>query len=130
MKNLIRYLLPSQQWALIVIIVMGIGTGLIAYLLYVSKPVSYLSDDPKTCVNCHVMAPFYDSWQHSSHAHVTTCNDCHVPHTSKLCWDCHREVPHGRVHSLSASPDANVPLPESPVPDWLKSQTEKNTTGK
>lgn len=21
------------------------------------------------------------------------------------CWSCHREVPHGRVHSLSASPD-------------------------
>ncbi|MNY80431.1 hypothetical protein D3C86_2214630 [compost metagenome] len=44
----------------------------------------------------------------------------------KLCWDCHREVPHGRVNSLSAAPNARVPVPESPIPDWLKKQTEEN----
>jgi cytochrome c nitrite reductase small subunit len=40
--------------------------------------------------------------------------------TDRLCWDCHREVPHGRVNSLSSTPNARVPLPESPVPNWLK----------
>ena len=25
------------------------------------------------------------------------------------CWDCHREVPHGKVHSLSASPNTFAP---------------------
>ena len=33
-------------------------------------------------MNCHVMTTQYVTWQHSSHANVTTCNDCHVPHTS------------------------------------------------
>ena len=38
----------------------------------------------------------------------------------KACWDCHREVPHGGKNSLSSTPNAIVPLPESPVPEWLK----------
>lgn len=37
----------------------------------------------------------------------------------RQCWDCHREVPHGRVKGLSTTPYAIVPLPESPVPPWL-----------
>lgn len=38
----------------------------------------------------------------------------------KACWDCHREVPHGRANSLSATPHALVPYPKSDTPDWLK----------
>lgn len=40
------------------------------------------------------------------------------------CTECHREVPHGRVNSLSSTPNAHVPLPPSPVPDWLKELTK------
>jgi cytochrome c nitrite reductase small subunit len=39
--------------------------------------------------------------------------------TDRKCWECHRELPHGRVNSLSSVPDARVPLPKSPVPKWL-----------
>ena len=47
--------------------------------------------------------------------------------TERKCWECHREVPHGRVNSLSSTPNARVPLPPSPVPDWLKpSNKSKN----
>lgn len=38
----------------------------------------------------------------------------------RLCWDCHREVPHGRVHSLSSTPDAFIPEKNYTVPEWLK----------
>lgn len=39
----------------------------------------------------------------------------------KACWDCHREVPHGRMSSIHSSPNAPLtPLPKSPVPKWLK----------
>lgn len=38
----------------------------------------------------------------------------------KLCWECHREVPHGTVTSLSSTPNAIVPKLESPVPKWLQ----------
>jgi cytochrome c nitrite reductase small subunit len=46
--------------------------------------------------------------------------DLHTQRTDRVCWECHREVPHGRVNSLSSTPNARVPLPESPVPGWLK----------
>ncbi len=41
------------------------------------------------------------------------------------CWDCHREVPHGKVNSLSSTPNARVPLLKSPVPKWLKDLMQK-----
>ena len=40
--------------------------------------------------------------------------------SDRTCWECHREVPHGRVNSLSSVPNARVPLPQSPVPTWIK----------
>ncbi|MGL5785463.1 MAG: cytochrome c nitrite reductase small subunit [Bacteroidales bacterium] len=38
----------------------------------------------------------------------------------KKCWDCHRDVPHTMVSNVSSAPNAIVPMPESPVPAWLK----------
>ena len=40
----------------------------------------------------------------------------------KACWDCHRNVPHGGMNSLMATPNAEsvTPLPPSPVPQWLQ----------
>jgi cytochrome c nitrite reductase small subunit len=46
--------------------------------------------------------------------------DHHTKMTERKCWDCHREVPHGRVNSISSVPNAQVPLPQSPVPQWLE----------
>jgi len=43
----------------------------------------------------------------------------------KLCWDCHRETPHGRVNSLSSVPDARVPIPSSIIPEWLIKDVSK-----
>ncbi|NOU60256.1 cytochrome c nitrite reductase small subunit [Marinifilum caeruleilacunae] len=188
MVRLLKFLTPPPKWKLPVYVTLGIFFGLGCYVLYLSKAASYLSDAPETCVNCHVMAPQYATWNHSSHREVATCNDCHVPHNNvfnkyffkakdglrhasmfalrmepevifildegkevvhnncirchsqqltdpklatkvpnhahntqdRVCWECHREVPHGRVNSLSSVPNARVPLPESPVPDWLK----------
>ena len=42
----------------------------------------------------------------------------------KVCWDCHRDVPHGGQSSLCLTPNAKVPLPDSPVPQWLQSMIE------
>jgi len=186
-RKLLEKLTPPTYWRLPVILLSGVFMGLFFYSFYVSRAYSYLSDDPKTCVNCHIMAPQYATWSHSSHREVTNCNECHVPHnnvfnkyffkakdgmrhssiftlrmepqvifiknagkgvvqnncirchenlitddktktytreyhtfrTERYCWECHREVPHGRVNSLTSVPDAQVPLPESPVPEWL-----------
>ena len=45
----------------------------------------------------------------------------------KVCWDCHRNVPHGGINSLMATPNAEgvTPLPPSPVPDWLQGMLSK-----
>lgn len=193
LKSFIKFVSPPDNWKIPVIIISGVLVGLFASLFYISKAHSYLSDSPDTCVNCHIMAPQYATWNHSSHREVATCNDCHVPHNNVLnkyyfkakdgarhatiftmraepevifikeegqevvhqncirchkeqitdakmlsmvenhdkhtqdrkCWECHQEVPHGRVNSLSSVPNARVPLPESPVPAWLDKMLNK-----
>lgn len=43
----------------------------------------------------------------------------------KLCWDCHRETPHGRVNSIASTPYARVPKLNPVLPDWLNKFFEK-----
>lgn len=62
-------------------IAIGIVAGLGGYTFYYAKGGSYLSNDPRACINCHVMQDHFDSWVKASHHAVATCNDCHVPHT-------------------------------------------------
>lgn len=187
-RNLLRFFIPPDKWKVPVIITLGVFVGLGGYLFYIAKAHSYLSDSPTTCVNCHIMAPQYSTWFHSSHREVAVCNDCHVPQDNifnhykfkaedglrhsaiftlrnepqvihireagikvvqnncirchqdlleskrlqsmtgrtdfitkdRLCWECHRDTPHGRVNSLSSTPNAKAPVPQSPVPQWLK----------
>lgn len=181
-----RFSNTSKVW---LSVLLGIMFGGEIYFLYLLRAHTYLGDDSKACINCHIMTPYYATWMHSSHGRDATCNDCHVPndnvvekyafkgmdgmkhvfaflthsehqvpeaqeassqvimnncircHTNlnselvktgkvdymmtqvgegKACWDCHRSVPHGGKNSLSATPNAIVPLPESPVPEWLQ----------
>lgn len=79
-RKFISVFIPPPKWRLTVIILLGIFVGLGIYILVVSRAVSYLSDDPRACVNCHVMYPQYATWERGSHGRVATCNDCHVPH--------------------------------------------------
>lgn len=191
MKSFIARIVPPDTWKVAVIILLGIFAGFGLFIIYVSKAPSYLSDKSETCVNCHIMAPQYATWNHSSHREIANCNDCHVPHnniinkyyfkakdglrhaavftmrsepqviqikkegdgvvqqncirchstqltdsrmqlyddqfndmrTDRSCRNCHRETPHGRVNSISSVPNARVPLPESPVPEWMKKNT-------
>lgn len=187
-KNLVGLFMPPLRWRVPVIVLLGVSCGIVVYAAIVSNAVSYLSDSPATCVNCHIMAPHYATWSHSAHREHATCGDCHVPqdnffrhyyykgkdgsrhatiftlrrepnvimmheegrmvvqenckrchdytnervsafqvtaHTArkgegKLCFDCHRDVPHGSVRSTAATPYARVPLPPSPMPEWLQ----------
>lgn len=197
MKLILRHIPP--KWRAPFFITSGSIVGLVFFLMYISNFFSYLSDDPKTCMNCHIMGPEYATWYHSAHRENATCNDCHVPQdnifktyffkakdgmrhsfmfTLKLepqaiiikeegkiavqnnckrchenvlrefktmesnglnshdglgrnCWDCHKETPHGKVRSLSATPFAKVPTTESMVPDWLTKlmNKEQNKSG-
>jgi cytochrome c nitrite reductase small subunit len=77
--KIISFLKPPDPWKLPVILLLGIFVGMGCYVLYIANVPSYLSDKPETCINCHIMAPQYATWSHSSHREVTNCNDCHVP---------------------------------------------------
>lgn len=44
-----------------------------------AEGLSYLSQDPAACANCHIMWPQHESWQRSSHHDVAVCADCHLP---------------------------------------------------
>ncbi|WP_163338818.1 cytochrome c nitrite reductase small subunit [Desulfopila sp. IMCC35008] len=163
-----KVLIFSSITALTVALVMFI------YLVNASQALSYLSTDPKACINCHVMNTQYATWQHSSHGRSATCVECHLPRDTVLnkymakardgwnhsvaftmnsygqnliisedganrvqancischarltkvivsnaekyhdftgttqaerkCWECHRDVPHGKARSLSTTP--------------------------
>jgi cytochrome c nitrite reductase small subunit len=154
--------------------------GLFAYVVHESKMLSYLSSDPKVCINCHAMNTHYATWQHSSHRDRAACVDCHLPRDSfidkmiaktrdgynhslamtlgtygtnlritgdaarriqtncischegivsqmlansepyhkegdvpmgRLCWECHRSLPHGTTRNLLAT-DNNIGVKE------------------
>jgi cytochrome c nitrite reductase small subunit len=59
---------------------LGLALGVGAFTFVYAKGGSYLTNDPKACINCHVMQEQYDGWIKSSHRSVATCNDCHTPH--------------------------------------------------
>ncbi|MFZ5829729.1 MAG: cytochrome c nitrite reductase small subunit [Planctomycetota bacterium] len=177
-----------RAWRMPSFLMLGMCAGMGLFVFHVSRAASYLSDDPETCVNCHVMNTQYATWQHSSHGTVATCNDCHVPHDSLLahyafkakdglwhatvftmrwepevirlsegavpvveencrrchaaviaetslvehqpgdlrCWDCHRDVPHGTVRSLSAAPEVFRPQ----LPDFRHAIQEPTVGGR
>lgn len=75
----IKYLIPPDNWRSTVSILTGIIFGLGVFIFFMSNAYSYISDNPKICINCHVMKPHLATWQHSSHRETAVCNDCHVP---------------------------------------------------
>jgi cytochrome c nitrite reductase small subunit len=193
-RRIFLFLRPPRGWMVPVIMAAGVFCGFGLVILHISNATSYLSDDPRACVNCHIMAPQYATWQKGSHGRVTTCNDCHVPHDNigrhylfkamdggrhsfmftfrlepdviqmhepgirvvqqncirchenqmdttrlpevtgrmalhgdgKLCWDCHRDVPHGTVRGLASAPHAQVPLVTPIMPEWMQDFFQRN----
>lgn len=67
-------------------VLFGMFGGLGVFTFGYGKGASYLTNNPASCANCHVMQPQYDSWQKSGHRHVAVCNDCHLPHTFAGKW--------------------------------------------
>ncbi len=68
------------------LIVLGALVGLGGFTFIYARGDSYLSNDPETCVNCHIMRDQYDAWRVSSHRNVAVCNDCHTPHDFVNKW--------------------------------------------
>jgi cytochrome c nitrite reductase small subunit len=65
------------------------------------------------CVRCH-----------SNQVHQVSIYEVTGKNTKEgkgmLCWDCHREVPHGRVHSEASTMNAQIPTGKVVIPEWIK----------
>ncbi len=97
----------SRGRQIVLFIFLGIIAGLSLFMVRISNAVSYLSDAPETCMNCHVMTDAYASWQRGSHGRVTVCNDCHVPHenlVTKTAFKGKDGMKHSTVFTLRAEP--------------------------
>jgi cytochrome c nitrite reductase small subunit len=67
--------------------IMALGGALVAasaFTFQYADGLTYLSNDPTACTNCHIMRDAFDGWLHGPHHTVATCNDCHVPNDSLL----------------------------------------------
>jgi cytochrome c nitrite reductase small subunit len=103
----LKKLIPPDRWKLAVLLSGGIFTGLGIFSFYISNAPAYLGNKPETCVNCHIMAPQYATWYHSSHREKTTCNDCHVPHNNfvnKYFFKAKDGLRHATIFTLRKEP--------------------------
>lgn len=105
--RIFKRFIPPDRWRLPVIITAAIFTGLGLFAFHISNAPSYLGDKPETCVNCHIMAPQYATWYHSSHREKTNCNDCHVPHNNifnKYFFKAKDGLRHATIFTLRKEP--------------------------
>ena len=82
---------------LVLCLLLGVFLGLSGFTFVYAHGASYLSNDPRACVNCHIMREQYDGWQKMPHHAVATCNDCHVP--QDVLGKYATKVEHGYRHS-------------------------------
>jgi cytochrome c nitrite reductase small subunit len=85
----------------------GIIIGMALLLVRISNAVSYLSDEPETCINCHVMTDAYASWKRGSHGRAAVCTDCHVPHgniVAKYAFKGYDGMKHSYVFTAGTTP--------------------------
>ncbi|HOS73233.1 MAG TPA: cytochrome c nitrite reductase small subunit [Bacteroidales bacterium] len=103
----LKKLVPPDNWKFPVIVTLAIFTGLALFVFKISNAPSYLGDKPETCVNCHIMAPQYATWSHSSHREKTNCNECHVPQDNifrKYFFKAKDGLRHATVFTLRREP--------------------------
>src|ERR1043166_2940426 len=53
----------------------GIIVVCVLAILFASVEVT---SQPRFCASCHIMKPYYQSWQHSAHSKFA-CVECHIP---------------------------------------------------
>jgi cytochrome c nitrite reductase small subunit len=72
--------------AVVLCVLLGFALGMGGYTFIYAEGYSYLTNDPRACINCHIMRDHFDGWVHSSHHAAATCNDCHLPHDPVGKW--------------------------------------------
>jgi cytochrome c nitrite reductase small subunit len=88
-----------MRLVLVALLLLGIPVGVGAFTFVYAKGFSYLSADPRACVNCHVMNEQYEAWLKGGHRHAATCVECHLPHEGLAKWMA--KADHGFRHSAA-----------------------------
>jgi cytochrome c nitrite reductase small subunit len=85
----------------------GVLFGVCGFTFYYARGFSYFGNDPKTCMNCHVMREQFDAWNRSSHKAAASCNDCHTPHdlAGKYAVKALNGYHHSKAFTLGGFPD-------------------------
>ena len=78
----------------------------------------------ENCIRCHLP-------QVTDAKSVSWVSSHYENRTDRKCWECHREIPHGRIKSLSAVGYHLEPMPIQEqqkhfIPDWLEEATHQN----
>lgn len=109
LRNLLTLAFIPPGWRLPTFAMLGVAAGLGLLTVRISEMPSYLSDDPRACINCHIMRPQYATWEHSGHREVAVCNDCHVPHDSvlrKYAFKAKDGLRHAAIFTMRGEPQA------------------------
>jgi cytochrome c nitrite reductase small subunit len=98
----------------LVALLLGVPAGVGTFTFVYAKGFSYLSPDPRACVNCHIMNEQYDAWLKSGHRHTATCVECHLPHEGVAKWLA--KADHGFRHSVAFTlQNFNEPIEITPA---------------
>jgi len=74
----------DMRWSkrLLLLAVLGGGAvGVAGFTFDYAAGLSYLSTEPKACINCHIMNDQFEAWRKGPHHAAATCYDCHLPVT-------------------------------------------------
>ncbi len=72
-SSLLKRVPGGRRWRPMSFVVATVlGLGLVAMLAAVQ-----VSSTPQFCGTCHIMKPYYRSWQHSKHNQIA-CVECHI----------------------------------------------------
>ena len=115
----------SRILVVVFVAITGVVCGLGSYTFIYANGVSYLSNDPKSCINCHVMREQFVDWNHSSHKSFATCNDCHAPRDFIGKWS--SKAINGWNHSLAFT-TGNFPDPIR-INDFNRKIVQDNCVG-
>lgn len=73
----------------------------------------------QNCIRCHIQ-------QVTQTKYASWIEDHNENRTTRRCWECHKEVPHGRAQGISTVRYNIAPLPsdteETVVPEWLETE--------
>ena len=119
-------LLPRH--GLLLAVLVGMLGGIGGHTFRYARGLSYLSDDPTACINCHIMNDAFDAWLNSSHQAVASCNDCHV--TSGFPYNYISKAISGYDHSVGftlqpARPDEPGQRPFFVEPIQIKARSQR-----